>query len=768
MSLDLIRQEMERTGFTPPEIIPDGKLRRFKNDGQTNPDCWMVAFQWNTRSGEVGYNAVWQDWHSDEQFKLCTVNNLKGDDKSYVEKTISEAKRKAEKDQEAEYAKCREESEAYLATLQSGHTDYLTKKGITNLCGSLCDNGNLIIPVHNSKREIQGYQIIEASGRKRFKLHTRKKGNYFTIPGKPKKWLVEGFATGCTVHEATGDTVLVCFDAGNVPEVRKLHPGAILAGDNDDAGHNAGIGLFPPTDGMDWNDFALENGIEAVRKLLTEEPQQWVRPLGYRDDMYYYTSSSNRQIVSVAASSHTSNTFYTLQPKSYWEANFPAKGGADWALIASTLMNSCREQGIFNPKNIRGTGVWIDEKPVINLGSSVWPHMPQSKYTYIISSPVSRPTEAADPDLLMEILGRINFKNPNQAKLLAGWLIAAPFSGALPWRPHIWLTGSAGTGKSTIMEYIISPVLGDYKLYTKGNTTEAGLRQQLGHNALPIIFDEFEQMGGEETRNQAVLDLCRQASSESSAEIMKGSSSGKSTQYNPRFCALVSSIRINLSNDADHSRFTVIDLDEPNREGFSETIKLMDKLTPEYAQGLFTHTYQNFDKFLALAEYHRKDLALKHSARFAQQHSILLAGYELISGEVIKLDIEKTENDHQACLDYLTSCLIDVELGLTKKRTIQESVSFIAEKPYDADTPYYQSALSRHGIHVTAKSVYIANNLAPLKKLFHGTRWANGWVKSLSRIEGAEYPAFMKLSSKTTRCVKLNITDIVEAENAGT
>lgn len=767
MSISLIEQAMRDSGFLPPNLEPNGKIKRFKNEGQTNPDCWVIVYQWNTRSGEIGYNAVWSDWHTDEIHKFCTINP-KGDDLKYVEKTIREAQKKAEDDREKEYEICRAHCAEYFQTIKPGTHPYLALKGIESNF-AFVDGDKLIVPVFNPKGIATGYQTIEPNGQKRFKLHTQKKGNYFTIGGSEKTWLVEGFATGCTVHEATGDTVIVCFDAGNIPEVRKHFPNATLAGDSDPAGRSAGNGLFPPTEGDDWNDHYQKFGMASVVELLSQEPSQWIRALGYRDDVYYYTSSSNRQIIPLTPSGHVANNLYSLQPHEYWATEHPGAKGINWNQAASKLMNDCRLAGIFDPRNIRGTGVWLDPEPLINLGDNIYPFKPKSKHTYIISSQVPAPIESTDPDLLLSILNKINFKHPNQGKLLAGWLTIAPFSGALPWRPHVWLTGGAGTGKSTVMQDLISPILGDFKLYIKGNTTEAGIRQKLGHNAIPIIFDEFEQMTGDDPRTKSILDLCRQASSESSGEILKGSSSGKSAQYNPRFCALVSSIRINLSNDADHSRFIVLDLDEPNKEEFSKIKNLLSQLSAKYCHGLFSATFLNFKKFQALAEYHRTELSKTHTARFAQQHSILLAGYELLTGEVITLAKEQIENDHEACLDHLTSSTITVELGQQKQRSIQETIDWVVQNPEHTETADYISALSRYGIQVinttNQATVNIPASNSQLKRLFHGTRWASGWVKSLSRLPNAVYPNTYKLNSRSIKGVKLEIGCILDLEN---
>ena len=89
------------------------------------------------------------------------------------------------------------------------------------------------------------------------------------------------------------------------------------------------------------------------------------------------------------------------------------------------------------------------------------------------------------------------------------------------------------------------------------------------------------------------MDLFRQASFESSGEIMKGSPSGNSIQYSARFCGFVCSIGVALENQADKERFTVIELNQPNqhdKDAFRRIQQEFKKLTPEYSHALFaTH-----------------------------------------------------------------------------------------------------------------------------------------------------------------------------------
>src|SRR3546814_4223950 len=112
---------------------------------------------------------------------------------------------------------------------------------------------------------------------------------------------------------------------------------------------------------------------------------------------------------------------------------------------------------------------------------------------------------------------------PGSAALLSGWVALAPLCGALRWRPHVWLTGGAGSGKTTVLNEYVHPLMAGCDLFAQGNSSEAGIRQELKADALPVLFDESEQNDEREAaRVQAVLALNRQASTESEAKTFKG------------------------------------------------------------------------------------------------------------------------------------------------------------------------------------------------------------------------------------------------------
>ena len=167
----------------------------------------------------------------------------------------------------------------------------------------------------------------------------------------------------------------------------------------------------------------------------------------------------------------------------------------------------------------------------------------QGKYIYEQGAPLgfdaSNPLSSAEASKLLELTKMVRWEREVNAHLLAGWCVVATICGALKWRPHIWITGGAGTGKTWILGAIVKPLLNTIALFVQGSTTEPGLRQALKTDALPVAFDEAE---GGDTRNdqermQSVLNLMRAASAEDGGNMIKGGQGGSGAiSYQTRSC----------------------------------------------------------------------------------------------------------------------------------------------------------------------------------------------------------------------------------------
>ena len=113
-------------------------------------------------------------------------------------------------------------------------------RGDLTIADKGCD-GALTMPLRDSTGEVHSLQFITASGDKLFLPGGAKSGHYFAIGKATAARLViaEGYATGASIHEATGDAVAIAIDAGNLEPVtralREKFPEAeiIIAADDD-------------------------------------------------------------------------------------------------------------------------------------------------------------------------------------------------------------------------------------------------------------------------------------------------------------------------------------------------------------------------------------------------------------------------------------------------------------------------------------------------------------------------------------------------------
>jgi antirestriction protein ArdC/phage/plasmid primase-like uncharacterized protein len=177
---------------------------------------------------------------------------------------------------------------------------YLVKKEVKAYGLKLGRQGELVIPVRDGEGKIWSLQQVTETG-KVFSKDARKAGCYHVIDprgemNKAKTILIaEGYATGASVHQATGRPVVVAFDAGNLKTVaeslRKGHPDRhiVILGDDDRHGKTnvgrdkaeetakavGGKAVFPRflasergKGFTDFNDLARARGWEAVKRQV--------------------------------------------------------------------------------------------------------------------------------------------------------------------------------------------------------------------------------------------------------------------------------------------------------------------------------------------------------------------------------------------------------------------------------------------------------------------------------------------------------------------
>jgi len=532
--------------------------------------------------------------------------------------------------------------------------------------------------------------------------------------------------------------------------------------------------------------------VESEKKQSETKPthrefqDQFFRVLGYNHDEYFYLSYSKKQVVSMKASAHNINNFLQLAPMDFWEqTNGGLTGGKLSQAITNNLLAQSHAFGTFDEEKIRGIGAWFDDgKTVIHMGDCLKIDgekikIPEYEGSYIYE--LANHTEIFDDETtanvkeasdIMKVFNLLPLKNLSHQKLLAGWCVVAPICGILPWRPHVWLTGQAGVGKSYSVDNIVIPMIGSIALQVVSEASEAGIRQLLGKDARPVINDETEaenKSALEKLQNKILL--ARASSSESSATIVKGSANHKAVSFKVRSCFMFSSINVNLQMQSDISRFTVIDFNDKkkiNPENFEQLKKNINKyLDKKNCSRVRARTIKMIPVIREnISVFAKVGAELFDSQRDADQYAAMLAGYcslisddviteaaaaELIKAMQVGVEVEKEErNDSEKCLDAILQGEIRIEFeDMRKSRmlSIGELIG-IANDPENDPQNFggemnssisitcdeAQTFLRRCGIKTDIEFVYIANDHKKIREFLTNSPWENKWRPVLKRL----------------------------------
>lgn len=307
-AVDSFRQELEAAGLCPDEIITDGTLHRCPVEGK--PQAKDGAYVLHLDAPVTGW---WQNYRAGTEGTWTASGD--GPKPTEQQRQTSEAARQR-----------REIERSYAYTEAAGRADkmlgeavectthpYLQRKGVKPCPGLKVDRyGRLLVPVLGPDGKAQSLQAIASDGKKRFMHGGRMAGGFFPIQGKDGPLLVcEGLATGLSLHEAAGLTVVVAFAANNLEAVarmvRERYPKReiILAGDDDHStpdnpgaskaraaalavGGRLALPVFAQSrGGTDFNDLHQIEGLEVIKAQMEEavlpEAQQGITGEGDRD-----------------------------------------------------------------------------------------------------------------------------------------------------------------------------------------------------------------------------------------------------------------------------------------------------------------------------------------------------------------------------------------------------------------------------------------------------------------------------------------------------
>lgn len=295
--------------------------------------------------------------------------------------------------------------------------------------------------------------------------------------------------------------------------------------------------------------------------------------------LFYFYNIVARQMYAYTASELSDANMISLAPINVWEGIYAKRnGGFDGKRCLEWLTGQAYKAGAYNPDRIRGRGVWMDgddfvahlgEKLSINGKTEVSINSYHSPGGYVYEADMGlRGVTMTDTIITREEAGLfrscfnlLNWERDVSSALAVGWCLLAPVCGVLRWRPNIWITGPAGSGKSWVFEELVRAALGGFALAVQGETTEPGLRQLLRNNAMAVVFDEAEADDPASlARMQSILALIRTASTNDGGVTAKGSANGQSSQYQIRSMVSMASIFPQMEKMSDRSRISVLSL----------------------------------------------------------------------------------------------------------------------------------------------------------------------------------------------------------------
>lgn len=282
-----------------------GGADRFRLDDKAGRGTW-ICNQCDPKSGD-GLDLVCRVTGKDVKGAAELIAPLvglsgSGLDPAERERLIQRQRENAEatrKQAEQQRKKAIRRAADIVRDTSQGQSPYLERKRLRWPAGALTSTlicvgdetfqpGALVVPLHNEVGDLVNVQMIQGDGTKRYLPGGQKADAFHCIAGGELVAVVEGYATGLSVHLATGATVYCAMDSGNLLAVaeiaRRRHPEAriLVCGDNDEAIKGnpgkvkaeqaaATVGAMvaiPPSAG-DWNDYHQAHGITQTLEAIT-------------------------------------------------------------------------------------------------------------------------------------------------------------------------------------------------------------------------------------------------------------------------------------------------------------------------------------------------------------------------------------------------------------------------------------------------------------------------------------------------------------------
>ncbi|EKF43317.1 DNA primase [Nitratireductor indicus C115] len=505
-----------------------------------------------------------------------------------------------------------------------------------------------------------------------------------------------------------------------------------------------------------------------------------VLPLGTEEGVYHFLDTIG-QMRSLRESEFGQGPLNSLfLGRHYWLYwAFPRKNSdglvTSWRpeKVREILMGACARKGSWSAANrVRGRGTWrgrkgqlilhcgdrllvqhgtgLKEEPLGELEGMIYPTRPP------IETPWPEPM-AGKKGPALQLLPHLQCWNWSRPRLdpilLIGWIASARLGGALGWRPECFIQGDKGSGKSSI-HADLKGLFGSGLVQT-GDTTAAGIYQELKFDCLPVAIDEFEAKN--DTRKQkAVIELARLSCS--GAPMHRGGDNHRGTKFFGRSSYLFSMINTPPMDPQDLSRSALLRL-KPHKEGAVRPVIPEHELV-ELGRQMQRRLIDNWHRWDATFTAWREFLAdCGHDGRGQDTFGTLMAAADLVidhDAEALGLEIGPNAENFNAwrddlevsrlaeyddasanwrlCLSHIMSQRIEAWRGGTRHTVGEVLTDFFEGDISDPEALKYETArklLEQTGLTLLKPTkecpnfeLLVPNQHPLLHQLFQGSKWA--------------------------------------------
>ncbi len=299
-----LSQAIQDAGLhAPGGITFNGEIHRFSADGsRSDLSGWYVAFSDGIPAGAFG---TWKDekkhqWRADIGRELTAVESMKVAERLRIAAEIRDKQREQKHQETAE--SCQHLWEA--GEPAPDDHPYLIRKQVKSHGIKLSKDGRLMLPLFTADGELSTLQYIAESGKKLFHSGGKAGGCFWwlgNLENGKRVYIAEGYATAASIHEVTGEPVVIAYNAKNLIPVTSLirtklpTRELIIVADNDESGtgkkcaeeaaEKSGAEVIMPPETGDANDFLLSGG--DLKELLQPKVPSW---LVYADEFSQHPS----------------------------------------------------------------------------------------------------------------------------------------------------------------------------------------------------------------------------------------------------------------------------------------------------------------------------------------------------------------------------------------------------------------------------------------------------------------------------------------------